>query len=104
MVQGMRSLVTKGTVRFDTGVEGRIAWLEQPRPVPIYVAGSGPKMLRAAGRLGDGVIMYAGTAPEILRAGLGHVAEGPRERGRNPADPDVAQWAPTSAGRDRGAA
>jgi 5,10-methylenetetrahydromethanopterin reductase len=101
MVQGIRSLVTKGTVRFDTGVQGRIAWLEEPRPVPIYVAGSGPKMLRAAGRLGDGVIMYAGTAPEILRAGLGHVAEGARERGRKPSDLDVVLWTPTAVGRDR---
>ncbi len=101
MVQGIRSLVTKGTVRFDSGVEGRIAWLDEPRPVPIYVAGSGPKMLRAAGRLGDGVIMYAGTAPEILRAGLGHVAEGARERGRKLADLDVVLWTPTAVGRDR---
>src|SRR3989442_7489928 len=61
-------------------------------------------MLRAAGRLGDGVIMYAGTAPEILRAGLGHVAEGARERGRKPADLDVVLWTPTAVGRDRVAA
>ena len=54
MVQGIRSLITKGSARFDTGIEGRIAWLDSPRRVPIYVAGSGPKMLAAAGRLGDG--------------------------------------------------
>src|SRR5438093_13511048 len=57
MVQGIRSLVTKGTVRFDSGVEGRIAWLDEPRPVPIYVAGSGPKMLRTACRLGMWLFM-----------------------------------------------
>src|SRR5262249_53210315 len=97
MVHGIRSLVDKGPARFETGVEGRLAWLAEPRPVPIYVAGSGPKMLRAAGRLGDGVIMYAGTAPEILRARLGHVAEGARERGRQPARLDVVLWGPSAA-------
>src|SRR5947209_19104107 len=46
MVQGIRSLVTKGTVRFDTGGEGRSALLAQPRPVPRYVARAGPQMPR----------------------------------------------------------
>src|SRR5438067_11090253 len=101
MVQGIRSLVTKGTVRFDSGVEGRIAWLDEPRPVPIYVAGSGPKMLRAAGRLGDGVIMYAGTDPAILKAGLACVARGAVQQKRALADLDVVLWTPTAVDRDR---
>src|SRR2546427_12731558 len=101
MGQGIRCLGRKGTVRFDSGVEARIAWLDEPRPVPIYVAGSGPKMLRAARRLGDGVIMYAGTAPEILPAGLRHAADDARERGRKLADLDVVPWTATAVGRDR---
>jgi len=104
MAHGIRALVSTRTARFETGVEGRIAWLEAPRAVPIYVAGSGPKMLRAAGRLGDGVIMYAGKAPEILRAGLSHVADGARERGLKVADLDVVLWTPTAVGRDRAVA
>jgi len=103
-VDGIRALLARGTARFETGAEGRIAWLDAPRPAPIYVAGSGPRMLRAAGRLGDGVIMYAGTAPEILRAGLACVADGARERGRRPADLDVRLWVPTAVGADRAAA
>jgi 5,10-methylenetetrahydromethanopterin reductase len=101
MVGTIRSLVQCGTARFETGVEGRLAWLDAPRPVPIYVAGSGPKMLRAAGQLGDGAIVYAGTAPEILHAGLSCVEEGARERGKKLADMDVALWVPTAVGRDR---
>jgi alkanesulfonate monooxygenase SsuD/methylene tetrahydromethanopterin reductase-like flavin-dependent oxidoreductase (luciferase family) len=68
VVEGVRRLVSRGSVKLDSGVEARLAWLDTPRAVPIYVAGSGPKMLRAAGRLGDGAIMYAGVAPEILSA------------------------------------
>jgi 5,10-methylenetetrahydromethanopterin reductase len=101
VVEGVRRLVSRGSVKLDSGVEARLAWLDTPRAVPIYVAGSGPKMLRAAGRLGDGAIMYAGVAPEILRAGLTHVAAGAAERGRKLADVDVVLWVPTAVGRDR---
>jgi 5,10-methylenetetrahydromethanopterin reductase len=101
MTGAIRRLVARETTRFESGVDGRLAWLERPLPIPLYVAGSGPRMLRAAGRLGDGVIMYVGTAPEILRAGLAYVAEGARERGRGLADLDVALWTPTAVGRDR---
>jgi 5,10-methylenetetrahydromethanopterin reductase len=58
-------------------------------------------MLRAAGRLGDGALMYVGTAPDILRAALAHVGDGAREGGRRLADLDVALWTPTAVGRDR---
>jgi 5,10-methylenetetrahydromethanopterin reductase len=101
MVDAIRGLLARGTARFETGVEGRLAWLEGPRPVPIYVAGSGPRMLEAAGRLGEGVIMYAGVTPEILRAGLERVAAGAAARGRRLAGMDVALWVPTAVSRDR---
>jgi 5,10-methylenetetrahydromethanopterin reductase len=99
-VRSIRQLVAHGTARFETGVEGRLAWLEGPRPIPIYVAGSGPRMLRAAGRSGDGVIMYAGTTPEILRAGLSCIAEGAREQDKRLTDLDVVLWTPTAVGPD----
>ena len=53
-----------------------------PRLVPIYAAGSGPRMLAAAGRVGDGAIMYASVDPEILRAGVRRASPPvpPRER------------------------
>lgn len=101
MTTTIRRLLARDTARFETGIEGRIAWLDRERPVPIYVAGSGPRMLRAAGRLGDGVIVYAGTAPEVLRSGLACVDEGAREQGKRAADLDVALWTPTAVGRDR---
>jgi 5,10-methylenetetrahydromethanopterin reductase len=101
MTSTIRRLMARETTRFESGVEGRLAWLERPLSIPLYVAGSGPRMLRAAGRLGDGAIMYVGTAPEILRAGLAHVADGAHERGRRLADLDVALWTPTAVGRDR---
>jgi 5,10-methylenetetrahydromethanopterin reductase len=101
VVRDVRALTRKQSVRFESGTSGTLAWLPEPRAIPIYAAGSGPRMLAAAGRVGDGVIMYASVMPEILRAGLEHVAAGAREAGRDPASLDMAIWAPMSIGRDR---
>jgi len=97
---GLRRLIRREPIRFESGTEGTVAWLDGPRAIPIYVAGSGPKMLTAAGRLGDGVIMYASTSPPILRAGLERVAAGAAAGGRTLGDLDVVLWAPMSIARD----
>jgi 5,10-methylenetetrahydromethanopterin reductase len=101
MATSLRALTRGHTARFETGIDGRLAWLEGACPVPIYVAGSGPKMLAAAGRLGDGAIVYATVVPEILSVALARVADGALESGRAPDDVEVALWAPMSIGRDR---
>src|SRR5207245_11754338 len=61
MTTSIRRLLTGGGAPLESGVESRLAWLGEARKIPIYVAGSGPRMLEAAGRLGDGAIMYTGT-------------------------------------------
>jgi len=101
MATSLRQLLEGHRVRLDTGVDARLAWLERPAPIPLYLAGSGPRMLEAAGRLGDGAIMYAGVAPWLVEAALGCVRAGARAAGRAPADLDVAIWAPTSIAPDR---
>jgi 5,10-methylenetetrahydromethanopterin reductase len=97
----LRRLIRGERTRFETGIEGRLAWLEAPRAIPIYLAGSGPRMLETAGRLGDGAIVYATVSPEILPAALERVAAGARAAGRAPGELDVALWAPVSIARDR---
>lgn len=101
MATALRRLTRAEPIRFESGSEGRLAWLTGPRVIPVYAAGSGPRMLAAAGRVGDGAIMYASTDPAILRAGLACVAAGAGETGRRLADLDVAIWAPMSVGPDR---
>jgi 5,10-methylenetetrahydromethanopterin reductase len=101
MTRSIRGLLAGGTARLDSGVESRLAWLESPRRIPLFVAGSGPKMLEAAGRLGDGAIMYTGTDPAILRAGLACVARGAAQQGRRLADREVLLWTPTAVDADR---
>jgi 5,10-methylenetetrahydromethanopterin reductase len=100
MATNIRRLIQREPMRFESGAEGRVAWLGEPRPIPLYLAGSGPRMLATAGRLGDGVMMYVGTAPDILRAGLDCVREGAAASGRSLEALAVVSWTPTSISRD----
>jgi 5,10-methylenetetrahydromethanopterin reductase len=101
MATALRRLLAGDSIRLDNGTEARLAWLERPTAVPLYLAGSGPRMLDAAGRLGDGAIMYAGVAPWLVEAALACATAGARASGRVPGDLDVAIWAPTSIAADR---
>lgn len=105
MATSLRRLLAREPIRLESGAEARLAWLERSPAIPLYLAGSGPRMLEAAGRLGDGAIMYSGVAPWLVEAALACVASGARTRGRSPGsgpgDLDVAIWAPTSIAPDR---
>jgi 5,10-methylenetetrahydromethanopterin reductase len=101
MAHALKHLLRGESIRLDTGTDARLAWLPQPVDIPLYLAGSGPRMLDAAGRLGDGAIMYSGVAPWLLDAALACVHAGAKAAGRTPAEIDIAIWAPTSIAADR---
>jgi alkanesulfonate monooxygenase SsuD/methylene tetrahydromethanopterin reductase-like flavin-dependent oxidoreductase (luciferase family) len=80
----LRPLLDGGPVT----VEGRYVALEDARlvwppavPPPLYVGAHGPKTLRLAGEVGDGVILQLGVTPDETRAALRTVAEGRAPRG-----------------------
>lgn len=77
------------------GEEVSLGWtapsrLQQPRTVPVIVAGSGPKTLRMAGRSADGVVIRIGTDPDLVQWGYDEFRAGAIEAGRNPDDLFVA--------------
>src|SRR5205814_4798916 len=49
---------------------------------PVWVAGYGPKALRCAGKIGDGVILQF-SDPHLVKWCLGFVREGAKEAGRD---------------------
>jgi coenzyme F420-dependent glucose-6-phosphate dehydrogenase len=55
------------------------------RPVPIYVAASGPLAAKLAGRVGDGFICTSGKRPELYEELVAAVDEGAERAGRDPA-------------------
>jgi probable F420-dependent oxidoreductase len=59
----------------------QMEWADKGVP-PIWVAGYGPKALRCAGRVGDGVILQFAD-PALIKWCLGFVKEGAEEAGRD---------------------
>jgi len=52
------------------------------RPVPLWLAASGPQMLELAGDIADGLVISAGASPAFVRWSLDHVRAGEKRRNR----------------------
>src|SRR5437773_4391324 len=96
-VRIFRSLNAGKTVDLD-GVPTKFPWTngEIPR---VWVAGYGPKALRTAGRIGDGVILQFAD-PDLISWCLGFVREGAKEAGRDFSKIEVMAAAPVWASDD----
>jgi probable F420-dependent oxidoreductase len=80
------------------GVSARFPWANAGVP-PVWVAGYGPKALRTAGRIADGVILQFAD-PDLIAWCLGFVREGAKEAGRDPNKIEVMAAAPVWASDD----
>ncbi len=78
----MRKLLDGESV--DVGAE-RPARLPHHRPVPIWIAAGGPRTLRMAGGVADGVFIRVGTHQANLISAVDAIRAGAAEAGRNPA-------------------
>lgn len=63
-----------------------------PHPVPIYIGTRGPRTLRLAGEIADGVLMEGLCTPGGLAWALGQVAEGAALAERSPSDLATIAW------------
>ena len=90
-VRVFRDLNAGKPVQLD-GVSTRFSWANGGVP-SVWVAGYGPKALRTAGRIGDGVILQFAD-PDLIEWCLGFVREGAREAGRDPEKIGVMVAAP----------
>jgi len=64
--------------------------LRPARRVPIYLAAMGPRALRLAGAVADGVLLNAYVPPGYVRHAVEEVRAGARAAGRDPAAVEVA--------------
>lgn len=85
----VRNLLTTGTADYH-GQTPRMMWARAK--VPIYLAASGPKTLRLAGQIADGVIIRTGLLPEIVRDSIDQVRKGAQDAGRDLAAIDMWWW------------
>lgn len=81
-----RQLLTGEEV--DTGAR-EPARLHHARPVPVWIAAGGPRTLRMAGRVADGVFIRVGRHEANLRAAVAAVHEGAREVGRDTSEVEI---------------
>jgi len=77
-----------------TEIDGERIRLDWARgPLPVWIAGYGPRALRLAGQLADGIILQFAD-PDLIRWCLGFVHEGAVAAGRDPAVIRVMAAAP----------
>lgn len=77
----MRALLDGESV--DVGAE-QPARLPHHRPVPIWIAAGGPRTLRMAGGVADGVFIRVGTHPANISTAVEAIRAGAAEAGRDP--------------------
>ncbi|MBI4307594.1 MAG: LLM class flavin-dependent oxidoreductase [Chloroflexi bacterium] len=85
-VRCMRDLYHKGEGTWQ-GRPCRLTWAK--RPVPIHIVAEGPKTLRLAGRIADGIAVGTGILPEVVQDSLRHIQAGAEESGRRLEDIDI---------------
>jgi 5,10-methylenetetrahydromethanopterin reductase len=99
LVEFEKGLQTMRDLLHDRGIEvqktrerasrGRVTLNVGRRPVPIYISAEGPKTLRVAGRVCDGVILGTGFDPQVLAWARARIAEGAEDAGRRLSDIDI---------------
>jgi 5,10-methylenetetrahydromethanopterin reductase len=75
-----------------------------PGPVPIYLAGRGPRILRLAGEVADGAVIGGFATEPGLTYALDLIAAGERAAGRQPGTVDRLAWLYTCVSDDVAAA
>src|SRR5262249_2720666 len=90
-VRQCRALLDGEDVSFAEGARAKLQHADHR--IPIYVAGTGPKMLAMAGELADGVILMNGIAPELIKAAVDLLRDGERRAGRPVGTTRIAVWA-----------
>jgi len=78
-VAAFRDLTAGREIQYD-GQPTRLSWATGSPPV--WIAGYGPKVLRMAGRIADGVILQFAD-PDLISWCVGFVKEGAKEAGRD---------------------
>jgi len=80
LLHGVHGEPVRADGRYVALADARLVW-PPAVPPPLYVGAHGPRTLRLAGEVGDGVILQLGVSPDDTRAALRTVAEGRAARG-----------------------
>jgi 5,10-methylenetetrahydromethanopterin reductase len=100
-VKTIRELVQGRHVSVPTG---KVALQIGTLPVPVYLSMEGPRGLRLAGRVADGVILGTGFDLRVLQWARERIAEGAEEAGRSLSDIDIIAAGMSCVKKDGGEA
>ena len=85
----VRGLLEEGEAQYR-GRRVLLPWPRNPeRKIPLYLVAEGPRMLRLAGAIADGVYVGTGLTQDVVSHTLETIAAGAVEAGRDPDDLDV---------------
>jgi 5,10-methylenetetrahydromethanopterin reductase len=100
-VDAFRALLERGHTVYR-GRECRVPWAPElvEKRVPVFIAAEGPKALRCAGEIADGVLTGRGFARDIVEETLADIRRGADAAGRNPNDIEVWFHAPVAVHDD----
>lgn len=102
-VREIRALIAGETVlHHDSQAPVRLTYAQPGARVPVYLAVSGPRIHRLAGRVGDGAIVLVGVDPLFLKASRRELEAGAAEAGRDLEAEGfkVICWTPCAIERD----
>ncbi len=85
-ILAVRGMLEEGSAEYQ-GKNNRLSWHKSR--VPIHIAAEGPRTLRLAGEVADGVIIGTGFIPEVIADTLTYIDEGARKSGRRVEDLDL---------------
>jgi len=86
-VEALRKLWAGETVEMEGHVfqlRGARLAFTPPKPIPIFVASTGPKVLNLSGRIADGVLFSGGLSLDFTRRCVALADEGVKQAGRDP--------------------
>lgn len=80
-------LTTGKTISYE-GEQVSLPWVDPSYPLPIWIAGYGPKVLDMAGRIADGIVLQFAD-PHLIKWCMGFVKQGALAAGRDPSSIEV---------------
>ena len=84
-IRALRDMWSDGAAVFN----GKTMVFRKHRMIPVYMAAHGPKSLKLAGAICEGVIIGGGVGKDLVADALSYVADGAKSAGRRIEDIDI---------------
>ena len=91
----MKELMSGEMVSFGNDARSRMRHGGETPPPPVYIAATGPRVMKVTGEVADGALLMTGIHPGAVSEAREIIADGVRAAGRNPDDVETIFTATT---------